>query len=200
MQTKAPIIVGISGASGAIYGIRTLEILRELGIETHLIISKAAQLTITQETDYSFDNIRAMATHSHTPNDIAAPIASGSVPTTGMIIAPCSMKCLAEIANGLGGNLISRAADVVLKERRRLVLLARETPLTLTHLDNMRQITLMGGIIAPPVPAMYNQPESIDALVTHSIGRALDLFDIDTRNVKRWQGMSSNDMKKNTST
>lgn len=184
------IIVGISGASGAIYGIELLKALKACGVETHLVVSKTAQITIAHETDYSLKDVHALASHFHSPNDLAAPISSGSFTTEGMIVAPCSMKSLAEIATGNTTNLLSRAADVVLKERRRLVLLARETPLNSIHLRNMLTLSDMGAIIAPPVPAFYNKPESLEDMVEHTTGRVLDLFALETGRVKRWEGVA----------
>ena len=180
------LIIGISGSSGIIYGIRLLETLRTLSIETHLVVSKAGQLTRAYETELSASELKTLADVYHPYNDIAAPIASGSFKTLGMIIAPCSMKTLGEIASGVTNNLLSRAADVVLKERRRLVLMPRETPLHLGHLQNMLQITQMGGIICPPVPAFYNKPQSIMDLVNDTVGRVLDLFDLESGLVRRW--------------
>lgn len=183
---KPRIIVGISGSSGVIYGIRLLEILKTLSIETHLVVTKAAQLTLSYETEMRPAALKALADITYPISDIAAPIASGSFKTLGMIIAPCSMKSLAEIAHGISGNLLTRAADVVLKERRRLVLIPRESPLHMVHLQNMLQVTQMGGIICPPVPAFYHKPESVLELVNESLGRVLDLFDIDSGFVRRW--------------
>lgn len=180
------LIIGISGSSGIIYGIRFLQVLKNLAIETHLVVSKAAQLTRAYETDLSLAELKTLADVYHSNQDISASIASGSYKTMGMIIAPCSMKTLGEVAHGITGTLLTRAADVVLKERRRLVLMPRETPLHLGHLQNMVQITQMGGIICPPVPAFYNQPQTIDDLVNDNVGRVLDLFDIDSGLVKRW--------------
>ena len=185
-------IVGISGASGAIYGIELLKALKAAGAETHLVVSRSAQITLAQETDYSLPQLHALADHYYSPADISASIASGSFKTDGMIIAPCSMRSLAEIATGNTTTLLTRAADVVLKERRRLVLLARETPLTLVHIRNMETVTLMGGIIAPPVPAFYNRPDSLAKMVEHTIGRVLDLFDLEHNLVKRWEGATAN--------
>jgi 4-hydroxy-3-polyprenylbenzoate decarboxylase len=180
------LIIGISGSSGIIYGIRLLEVLRSLSIETHLVVSKAGQLTRAYETNLSLTELKSLASVYHPCTDIAASIASGSFRTLGMIVAPCSMNSLAEIAHGVSNNLLTRAADVVLKERRRLVLLPRETPLHLGHLHNMVRVTEMGGIICPPVPAFYNQPETIMDLVNDTISRVLDLFDIDSGLIKRW--------------
>lgn len=179
-------VVGITGATGITYGVRTLEALRELGIETHLVVSKAGDMTRAYETDYSRADLLAMADHTYAPNDVAAPISSGSFKTMGMIVAPCSMRTLGDIANGTTSGLIARAADVCLKERRRLVLLPRETPLHSGHLRNMTAVTDMGGIIAPPVPAFYMRPRTLDDMVRHTVGRALDLFDLDLSGFPRW--------------
>ncbi|WP_293661567.1 UbiX family flavin prenyltransferase [Rhodoferax sp. OV413] len=186
------LIVAITGASGAIYGVRLLEQLRVLPEwETHLIISNSGVLTASMELGIKRADIEALADVVHSVKDIGAAVSSGSFRTAGMVIAPCSMKTLAEIANGLADNLISRAADVALKERRRLVLLARETPLNLAHLRNMTAVTEMGGIVCPPVPAFYTRPNSLDDIVNHTVGRVLDLFDIDHRDlVQRWQGLN----------
>lgn len=190
MQTEIPtkprIIIGISGASGIIYGVRLLQLLASAEIETHLVISKTAEQTRAAELDLTAQELRALATVYHSVQDLGAAIASGSFKTMGMIVAPCSMRSLAEIAQGVTSNLLTRAADVVLKERRRLVLMVRETPLHAGHLENMLQVTRLGGIIAPPVPAFYNRPTTLDDIVTHSVGRVLDLFDIDLNVVKRW--------------
>lgn len=180
------LIIGISGASGIIYGIRLLQILQTMPVETHLIISKAAQLARSYETDISAAELKSLANFYHRCDDIAAPIASGSFKTMGMIIAPCSMKSLGEIAHSISGNLITRAADVVLKERRRLVLMPRESPLHLGHLQNMLTITQMGGIICPPAPAFYQKPQTILDIVDDSIARVLDLFDLDSGLLKPW--------------
>lgn len=181
------IIVGISGASGMIYGIRLLEILRKISIETHLIVSKSAQLTRACETDLSLAELKTLADVYHPWNDIGASIASGSFQTLGMIVAPCSMKTLAEIAHGISANLIGRAADVTLKERRKLVLMPRESPLHLGHLQNMVSVTQQGAIICPAMPAFYNKPKTIDDLINYSLGRILNLFGIDT-GIERWEG------------
>ena len=183
---KSRIIIGISGASGIIYGIRLLQILQTLSVETHLVISKAASLARAYETDMSAEELKSLATVYHRCSDIAASIASGSFKTMGMIVAPCSMKSLGEIAHGIGGNLLTRAADVVLKERRRLVLMPRESPLHLGHLQNMLAITQMGGIICPPVPAFYHKPETIMDLVNDSVSRVLALFDLDSGLLHPW--------------
>ncbi len=189
MNSKKKIIVAISGASGAIYGIRLLEVLKELAIETHLIISPAATITIAQETDYSLESIKAMATYHYSHSDIAARISSGSCNVHGMIIAPCSMKTMASIAVGMEDKLISRAASVMLKERRKLVLMVRETPLHSGHLENMLKLSNYGAIIAPVVPAFYNKPKTLDDIVNHSVARALNLFDIETNLIKPWDGL-----------
>jgi 4-hydroxy-3-polyprenylbenzoate decarboxylase len=190
MTTDTPrrLIVGISGASGTIYGVRMLELLRGSGIETHLVISRSAEMTLAYETDLTTKDVRALATVNHPNSDIGANISSGSFRTMGMVVAPCSIKTMSEIATGVTSSLLSRAADVVLKERRRLVLAVRETPLHGGHLRTMTQLSDMGAIIAPIMPAFYNRPKTIDDIVNHTVGRLLDLFDIDTKVVKRWQG------------
>jgi len=180
------LLIGISGASGILYGIRLLECLQHSDIETHLIMSSAAVQTCAYETRLSVKEIHLLADKYYKITDIGASIASGSYKTLGMIIAPCSMRTLADIASGTTSNLLTRAADVILKERRKLVLMARETPLHLGHIRNMAQVTEMGAIIAPPVPAFYNKPETIDDIVNHSVGRVLDLFDIELGLVRRW--------------
>ncbi|GLQ55590.1 UbiX family flavin prenyltransferase [Devosia nitrariae] len=184
------LVVGISGASGAIYGVRCLELLRELGVETHLVISKSGVLTIEQELGVSAASVRKLADHVHAPGNIGAACASGSFQTLGMIVAPCSMRSLAEIATGVTSSLLTRSAEVVLKERRRLVLLTRETPLTNTHIKNMLAVSEMGGIVMPPVPAFYTHPKSIEELVDHMVSRALDLFELDAGKAKRWTGLN----------
>ena len=185
--TNPPLIIGITGASGAIYGIRLLEILREMDIPSHLVLSRSAEITIAHETPHKIAAVRALATVNHKAEDIAASISSGSFRTRGMIIAPCSMRSMAEIATGVTSSLLTRAADVTLKERRRLVLMVRETPLHTGHLRVMTQLSEMGAIIAPPVPAFYAQPASIAEMVDHTVGRVLDLFEIDSGGVKRWK-------------
>ncbi|MBU0724280.1 MAG: UbiX family flavin prenyltransferase [Alphaproteobacteria bacterium] len=180
------LVIGISGASGAVYGVRLLEMLRPLPVETHLVMSKSAEVTLAYETDLKIKDVQALADFWHPQADIGAAISSGSFRTLGMIVAPCSVKTLAEIASGVTSGLLTRAADVVLKERRRLVLMVRETPLTMVHLRNMLTVTEMGGIIAPPVPAFYARPDSIEAMVDHSLGRVLDLFGLESGGVKRW--------------
>lgn len=187
IMTNTPrLIIGISGSSGIIYGIRLLQVLQPLPIETHLVVSKTGQLTRAYETDLSNAELKALADVYHPCTDFAATIASGSFKTMGMIIAPCSMKTLSEIAHGTSSNLLTRAADVVLKERRRLVLMPRETPLHLGHLNNMVSVTQMGGIICPPVPAFYTKPQTIAEIVDDTVGRVLDLFDIECGLVRRW--------------
>jgi 4-hydroxy-3-polyprenylbenzoate decarboxylase len=187
LNQHAPrILVGISGASGVVYGIRLLELLRPTVIETHLIMSRTAEQTLAYETDRKLKEVRALADHVHAPDDLAAAVSSGSFQTMGMIVAPCSVKTLAEIASGVTTTLISRAADVTLKERRRLVLMVRETPLHAGHLKNMLAATEIGAIIAPPVPAMYARPQGLEEMVDHSLGRVLDLFGIDTGRILRW--------------
>ena len=179
------LIVAISGASGAIYGIRALEALRAAGVESHLVISKAAALSLTAETDMILADVHALADVVYKPADIGAAIASGSFRTLGMLIAPCSVKTLSEITTGVTASLVSRAADVCLKERRRLVLMVRESPLHLGHLRSMAAVTEMGAIVAPPMPAFYTKPESLDEMVRQSVARTLSLFDIDVP-MKRW--------------
>tara|TARA_B110000503_G_C7061653_1_gene376945 strand:- start:98 stop:676 length:579 start_codon:yes stop_codon:yes gene_type:complete len=186
-DTGLPIIIGISGASGVIYGIRALEILNSLGIETHLVMSKSAELTMTYEVDIKPRDVREMATHFHAIGDVGASISSGSFKTRGMLILPCSVRTMSEISSGITSSLLSRAADVVLKERRRLVLGIRETPLHIGHLRQMTQAAEIGAIISPIVPAFYTRPKTLDEVIDHSVGRMLDLFDIDTGNVKRWR-------------
>ena len=185
------LIVGISGASGFVYGQRLLQMLQPVDLEVHLVVSKSALLTMACETNCKLSDLSAMVHQLHRNEDIGASIASGSFRTLGMVIAPCSMKTLAEIATGNASSLLSRAADVVLKERRRLVLLARETPLSLVHLRNMVSVTEMGAIVAPPVPAFYARPKDLDQMVDHTLGRVLDLFDIDSPAVRRWEGVVS---------
>jgi flavin prenyltransferase len=181
------IVVGITGASGVIYGIRALELLAEAGVETHLVISKAAELTLTYETDIKTSDLRAKASCWYSVGDIGAAISSGSFRTMGMLIVPCSVRTMSEIATGITSTLVSRAADVVLKERRRLVLGVRETPLHGGHLRTLLQLSEMGAVIAPIVPAFYSKPQSIADIVDHTVGRLLDLFDIETGVVKRWK-------------
>ena len=185
-RMKRRLIVGISGASGIAYGIRLLEALRELDFETHVVMTRSARLALTYETSLKPAEIEALATFHHRNEDIAAPISSGSFRTLGMVVAPCSIRSLSEIATGVTSGLLTRAADVTLKERRRLVLMVRETPLHLGHLRSMTQVTEMGAIVMPPVPALYNRPQSVGDIVDHSVGRVLDLFGIDNALVRRW--------------
>lgn len=182
------LIVGITGASGAIFGVRILEALRELGVETHLILSKWARATLTHETAYTVEQVEELASSVHRPDNQAAPVSSGSFKTDGMIIAPCSMKTLAAIRAGYGDTLICRAADVILKERRKLVLLARESPFSEIHLENMLALTRMGVVIFPPVPAFYNRPQTVEDLVNHIVGRLLDQFGLEMPGLHRWSG------------
>ncbi len=188
MQDRTPsrLIIGISGASGVVYGVRLLQLLRNAGIETHLVMSKTAELTFAYETDLKIAEVRALANFSHSIDDMAAPISSGSFRTAGMIIAPCSMRSMSEIASGVTTTLLTRAADVMLKERRPLALMVRETPLHTGHLRTMTALSEMGAIIAPPVPAFYAKPDSLDDMVEHTVGRVLDLFGIDIGVVRRW--------------
>ncbi|MFA4951537.1 MAG: UbiX family flavin prenyltransferase [Brevundimonas sp.] len=183
------LVVGISGASGVTYGIRVLEALRELGVESHLVVTRAALLTLSQETDLTPDDLTGRADVVHKLADVGATIASGSFRTLGMIVAPCSVRTMSEIATGVTSNLLTRAADVVLKERRPLVLMVRETPFHLGHLRTMTALTEMGAIIAPPLPAFYARPKSIEDIVDQSVGRALDLFGLDWSAVRRWDGL-----------
>jgi flavin prenyltransferase len=185
------LIVGITGASGAIYGVRLLHSLKGTGIESHLVMSRSAKITLTQEMDIGVAEVSALADVVHQVDNIGASISSGSFRTMGMVIAPCSMRSLAEIASGVTSSLLTRAADVVLKERRRLVLLVREAPLHLGHLRSMTSATEMGAIVYPPVPAFYARPESLEQMVDHTLGRVLDLFDIETKAVSRWGGLNS---------
>lgn len=180
------LVIGMSGASGAVYGIRLLEALRPLPIETHLVMSKSAELTLAYETEHKVAHVQALADVCHPAADVGASIASGSFQALGMVVAPCSIRSMAEIATGVTSSLLTRAADVTLKERRRLVLMVRETPLHTGHLRNLLALSEMGAIIAPPVPAFYALPQSVEALVDQTVGRVLDLFEIDSPLVKRW--------------
>jgi 4-hydroxy-3-polyprenylbenzoate decarboxylase len=180
------LVVGISGASGAIYGARLLELLRPLPVETHLVVSRAAEMTLALETDLKPAAVRARADFVHAIGDMAAPISSGSFKTIGMVVAPCSIRSMSEIASGVTTTLLTRAADVVLKERRRLVLLVRETPLHTGHLRTMTALSEMGAVIAPPVPAFYAKPLTIAQMVDQTLGRVLDLFGLDSGTVRRW--------------
>lgn len=181
------LIVGISGASGIIYGVRMLEALRELGVKTHLVMTKAAEMTLAYETDLKASDLTNLAHHRHPIADVGASIASGSFRHDGMVIAPCSIKTLGEIASCATSNLLTRAADVTLKERRRLVLMLRETPFHLGHLRAMTQATEMGAIIAPPLPAFYAKPQTVDDIVNQSVGRVLDLFGLEWEPTRRWR-------------
>ncbi len=187
-QPKSRLIIGISGASGVIYGVRLMQVLRDLPVETHLVMTKTAEVTLAHETDFKVKDVKALADVVHSPTDLAAPISSGSFRTLGMVIAPCSMRSLGEIATGISTSLLSRAADVVLKERRNLVLMVRETPLHAVHLRNMVTVAELGAIVAPPMPAFYSRPTTVDDIVNHGVGRVLDLFDLDAGIVKRWGG------------
>ncbi len=189
MTISQRLIVGISGASGIVYGIRILQALENTPIETHLVMTESARLTLSSELDMSVKEVEALATEVHHIKNIGATIASGSFKTMGMVIAPCSIRSLSEVAWGGTTSLLSRAADVVLKERRRLVLMVRETPLHAGHLKTMMQATENGAIIMPPVPAFYSKPSTIDEMVNHTVGRCLDLFEIETQLTKPWQGI-----------
>jgi 4-hydroxy-3-polyprenylbenzoate decarboxylase len=180
------LIVGISGASGVVLGARLLALLKKLPVETHLVVSRAAEVTLALETDLKPADLRGRADVVHAIGDMAAPISSGSFQTLGMVIAPCSIRSMSEIASGVTTTLLTRAADVVLKERRRLVLAVRETPLHTGHLRTMTALSEMGAIIAPPVPAFYAKPQSLDEMIDHSLGRLLDLFGLDSGTVRRW--------------
>lgn len=181
------LIVGISGASGVIYGVRALELLKNSPVETHLVVTKSAEMTLGYETDIKPRDLREMADVFHPIGDIGASIASGSYKTSGMLIVPCSIRTMSEIATGVTSSLISRAADVVLKDRRRLVLAVRETPLHGGHLRTMTQLSDIGAIVSPIVPAFYSRPQTVDDLINHTVGRLLDLFDIDVGTVYRWR-------------
>lgn len=187
-MSQQRLIVGISGASGAIYGARLLMILKDLGVESHLVISQAAELALAQETAWKSAQLRQLAGVCYQPSNIGAAIASGSYQTGGMIIAPCSVRTMSEIATGVTSTLLSRAADVTLKERRRLVLMIRETPLHTGHLRTMLALSEQGAIIAPPVPAFYANPNSLEEMVDHTLGRLLDLFGLNSTKVRRWDG------------
>lgn len=193
MTSPKRLIIAITGATGAVYGVRLLEVLRDIpGIQTHLLLSEAGLLNLHQELDLNRKQVGALAAVVHNVRDIGASIASGSFQSEGMIVAPCSMKTLAAVAHGLSDNLITRAADVVLKERRRLVLMVRETPFNLAHLRNMTAVTEMGGIIFPPLPGFYQKPQSIAEMIDHTVGRVLDLFAIPHTLTPRWNGIKTN--------
>lgn len=182
------LIVGITGASGAIFGVRTLEALQSLGVETHLVLSKWARSTLAHETKYSVEQVESLASAVHRHDNQGAPVSSGSFKTDGMMIVPCSMKTVAAIRAGFGDTLICRAADVTLKEKRKLVILARESPFSEIHLENMLALARMGAVIFPPAPAFYNRPQSLDDIVNHIVGRLLDQFGLDMPGMKRWAG------------
>jgi polyprenyl P-hydroxybenzoate/phenylacrylic acid decarboxylase-like protein len=184
------LVVGISGASGAVYGIRTLEVLKELRAETHLIMTPAAKETIRLETDYKVADVEGLATHVHGIDDITSRVASGSFRSDGMVVVPCSMKTLGGIASGYSDNLLLRAADVTVKERRPLVLVVRETPLSLIHLENMVKVTRAGAVVLPAMPAFYHRPTTVNALVDQVVGKVLDTLGVDNRTFKRWDRQS----------
>jgi 4-hydroxy-3-polyprenylbenzoate decarboxylase len=186
MTDPSRLIIGISGASGVIYGVRLLQALKPLPVETHLVMTRTAEVTLAHETRMKVADVRRLADVAYPIGDLAAAISSGSFRTMGMIVAPCSMRSLGEIAHGISSTLLTRAADVVLKERRRLVLVTRETPLHTIHLRNLVTVSELGAIVAPPMPAFYNKPKSLDDVIDHTVGRLLDLFDLDTGKVKRW--------------
>ena len=190
MSNKRRLIVAITGATGAVYGVRLLQALSSMpGIETHAVVSEAGVLNLHQELGMNRKDAEALAHHAHNPRDVGAAIASGSFLSEGMIVAPCSMKTLAAVAHGLSDNLVARAADVVLKERRKLVLMVRETPFNLAHLRNMTAVTEMGGIVFPPLPGFYHKPQTIDEMVDHTVGRVLDLFGLAHELAPRWNGL-----------
>jgi len=192
MPASRRLIIAITGATGAVYGVRLLQILKnQPDIETHLVMSDAGVLNVHQELDMGRKDVESLADMAHSVRDIGAALASGSFQNEGMVIAPCSMRSLAAVAHGLSDNLITRAADVALKERRRLILMVRETPFNLAHLRNMTAVTEMGGIIFPPLPAFYHRPQSVDDMVDHTVARVLDLLCIDHALAPRWQGMKS---------
>ncbi|MGE3476994.1 MAG: UbiX family flavin prenyltransferase [Rhodospirillaceae bacterium] len=186
---RAPgrLIVGLSGASGIVYGVRMLEVLRETGLEIHLVMSKSAEITLAHETDYKVAEVKALAHVVHQNTDLGAAISSGSFKTMGMVIAPCSIRTASEIAHGVTSTLMARAADVVLKERRRLVLMVRESPLHTGHLRTLTQLSEIGAIVAPPLPGFYARPGTIEDMIGHTVGRTLDLFEIETGLVRRWR-------------
>ena len=185
-MSRPILVVGLTGASGTAYAVRMLQVLRDLPVETHLIVSRAAVVTMGHESDYTLEQIESLADVVHDNTNLAAAISSGSFRTMGMIIIPCSVKTMSEIANGINSSLISRAADVVLKERRRLVLVVRESPLHAGHFETMLKLSHMGAIIAPPMPAMYARPKTVDDIVNHTVVRVLDLFDMDLKGINRW--------------
>ncbi|HKE59108.1 MAG TPA: UbiX family flavin prenyltransferase [Pyrinomonadaceae bacterium] len=193
-QTKPTrLIVGITGATGTIFGVRLLQMLHGSGVETHLVMSKWASRTLTHETSHTIKEVQSLATHNYGSADQGAAISSGSFVTMGMVIVPCSMRTLAAIAHGLGDNLIHRAADVILKERRKLVLVVRESPFNEIHLENMLKLSRMGVVILPPVPAFYNHPQNLDDLINHITMRVIDQFDVHLDVMNRWDGVLSNE-------
>ena len=200
MSAPQRLIVAITGATGAVYGVRLLEMLRDTRIESHLIISPWGRRTLLHETAYTVDQVQGLATVTYLPNDQGAAISSGSFVTMGMAIVPCSMRTLAAVAHGLGDNLIHRAADVILKERRKLVLVVRESPLHEIHLENMLKLSRMGVVILPPVPAFYNHPQNLDDMINHIAMRVLDQFDIHLDVMNRWDGtmLTSADVSEGT--
>jgi 4-hydroxy-3-polyprenylbenzoate decarboxylase len=186
MRGKPRLIIGLSGASGVVYGVRLLKMLRPMEVETHLVMTKASEVTLAHETDLRVQDVRDLADEVHGIADLAAPISSGSFKTLGMIVAPCSIKSAAEISGGVTATLLSRAADVTLKERRRLVLMVRETPLHTGHLRMLTTLSELGAVVAPPVPAFYAKPASLDAMIDHTLGRVLDLFGLECGTLARW--------------
>lgn len=190
-RDRPRLVVGISGASGVAYGVRVLDALKDLGVESHLVVTRAAAMTLAEETDLSLAELNARAAVVHRIGEVGASIASGSFRTLGMIVAPCSVRTMSEIATGVTSSLLTRAADVTLKERRRLVLMVRETPLHLGHLRTLTALAEMGAVIAPPLPALYARPESVEAMIDQSVGRALDLFGLDWPGVRRWAGVKA---------
>ncbi|MBZ5629724.1 MAG: UbiX family flavin prenyltransferase [Acidobacteriia bacterium] len=195
MPERRHLIVGITGATGAIVGVRILQFLQGTDVDTHLVISRWGARTLAEETEYNVEQVQAMATHAYPIGDQGAPISSGSFLTAGMVIAPCTMNTLSSIAHGQGDNLIHRAADVILKERRKLVLVVRETPLNDIHLENMLKLSRMGVVIFPPLPAFYNHPQSLDDMVSHIAMRVLDQFDLHLDVVRRWEGSATNNAR-----
>ncbi|WP_322072173.1 UbiX family flavin prenyltransferase [Paraburkholderia bannensis] len=189
LDGRKRLIVGVTGATGFIYAERTLRLLREMGVETHLVMSRAAELTREYESSLSRDAVHALADHVHAIADVGASISSGSFRTLGMLVVPCSMRTVGEIASGVTSTLLTRAADVVLKERLPLVLMVRETPLNLIHLRNMTTVTEAGAVVFPPVPAFYAKPQSLEELVDHSVSRALDQFGLDTERIEAWRDL-----------
>ena len=183
------IVVGITGATGTVFGVRTLQVLKDAGVETHLVLSKWGARTLLHETPHTVDYVKSLATYAYSESDQGAAISSGSFVTDGMIIAPCSVRTLAAIANGHGDNLVHRAADVILKERRKLVLMVREAPLSDIHIENMLKLSRMGVVITPPVPAFYNNPQNLDEVINHIVMRALDALGIHVDVASRWEGM-----------